>query len=254
VRWRCKRHTTPIHIIYSVIHIFFYPIRSKRSRDKTFRTCFIEPSPYRASHPSRALTKICYETRVWPVWKWFQNFLLKKIPPTIISRYSRRSRLHTTLDQAIAAIPCPCVPVSLGSSLRASSLDDETASSLRKRQRSCQIKWKATVRAHDKATDLPTLSLQKKRQANRQSKRESGFFFVTEGYSRPTDQPAKQIIEQTFCLKKWQSRLTEQPTKGFFSIDEGNHYRVLNSTEAGTVLGMSLDQREISLASHCGLE
>jgi hypothetical protein len=73
-----------------------------------------------------------------------------------------------------------------------------------------------------------------KRQANRQSKRESGFS-VTEGYSRPTDQPAKQIIEQTFCLVRWQSRLTEHRQSGFFSIDEDNHYRVLNSTEAGTV-------------------
>jgi hypothetical protein len=55
-----------------VIHISFYLIRSKRSRDKTFRTCFIEPfSLQRASIIQvEHSTKICYDN---PEFDPFEN-------------------------------------------------------------------------------------------------------------------------------------------------------------------------------------
>jgi hypothetical protein len=130
-------------IIYSVIHIFFYLIRSKRSRDKTFRTCFIEPSPtkehqFQVEHS----TKICYDNPSLTRLKMVSKFSAEK-NSTNYNIYSRRSRLHTTLDQAIAAIPCPCVPLCVNYWDRRYApvaLTTKRRHLLRKRQRSCQIK------------------------------------------------------------------------------------------------------------------
>jgi hypothetical protein len=56
-------------------------------------------------------------------------------------------------------------------------------------------------RKSTRQSDRLTYSSLQKRDKPTDRANEKAALSVTEGYSRPTDQPAKQIIEQTFCLK-----------------------------------------------------
>jgi hypothetical protein len=133
-----------------------------------------------------------------------------------------RSRLHTTLDQAIAAIPCPVPLVSiLGSSLRASSLDDETASSL------------------EKATKELSDQMKSNRKSTRQSDRLTYSRLCRKETSQPTEQTRKRLLSVTegstnrsTSKADYRANLLPQVSRakptdssrqsGFFSIDEDN--------------------------------